>query len=58
MRCAGLSLVADVGRGDLFGPSDPAIVAEHLDTGYVRRALEGHPSLQPEEDLSLVVEGR
>ncbi len=54
----GAIFIADVGRGDLFGPSDPAIVAVHLDTGYVRRALEEHPSLQPEEDLSLVVEGR
>lgn len=54
----GAIFIADVGRGDLFGPSDPAIVAVDLDTGHARRALEGHPSLQPEEGLSLAVEGR
>ena len=50
--------LADVGRGDLFGPSDPALVAVDLHTGYAWRALEGHPSLQPEEDLSVEIEGR
>lgn len=50
--------IADVGRSDLFGTSDPAIVAVDLRTGRVRRALEGHPSLQPEEDASLVIEDR
>ncbi len=54
----GAVFIADVGRGDLFGPSDPAIVAVDLNTGHVRRALEGHPSLQPEEDLSVEIEGR
>ncbi len=53
----GAIFIADVGRGDLFGPSNPAIVAVDLETGYVRRALEGHPSLQPEEGLSVVIEG-
>jgi sugar lactone lactonase YvrE len=54
----GAIFIADVGRGDLFGPSDPAIVAVELDTGYVWRALEGHQSLQPEEDVSVEIEGR
>ena len=54
----GAVFIADVGRGDLFGPSDPAIVAVDLDTGYAWRALEGHPSLQPEEGLSVEIEGR
>jgi Major royal jelly protein len=54
----GAIFIADVGRGDLFGPSDPAIVAVDLDTGYVWRALEGHQSLQPEEGLSVEIEGR
>jgi hypothetical protein len=54
----GAIFIADVGRGDLFGPSNPAIVAVDLDTGYVWRALEGHPSLQPEEGLSVDIEGR
>lgn len=54
----GAIFIADVGRGDLFGPSDPAIVAVDLDTGYVWRTLQEHPSLQPEEDVSLAVEGR
>jgi hypothetical protein len=50
--------IADVGRGDLFGPSNPAIVAVDLNTGYVRRALEDHESLLPEEGLSVEIEGR
>ena len=54
----GAIFIADVGRGDLFGPSNPAIVAVDLDTSYVWRALEGHQSLQPEEDLSVQIEGR
>jgi hypothetical protein len=54
----GAVFIADVGRGDLFGPSNPAIVAVDLHTGYAWRALEGHPSLQPEEDLSVEIEGR
>ncbi len=53
----GAIFIADVGRGDLFGPSNPAIVAVKLDTGYVWRALEGHQSLQPEEDVSIEIEG-
>jgi hypothetical protein len=54
----GAVFIADVGRGDLFGPSDPAIVAVDLHTGYVWRTLEGHPSLQPEESLSVEIGGR
>jgi sugar lactone lactonase YvrE len=54
----GVVFIADVGRGDLFGTSDPAIVAVDLNTGYVWRALEGHQSLQPEEDVSVEIEGR
>ncbi len=54
----GAVFIADVGRGDLFGPSDPAIVAVDLHTGYAWRALEGHPSLQPDEGLSVEIEGR
>ena len=54
----GAVFIADVGRGDLFGPSNPAIVAVDLNTGHVWRALENHPSLQPEEDLSVEIEGR
>ena len=53
----GAIFIADVGRGDLFGPSGPAIVAVDLNTGHVWRALEGHPSLQPEEGLSVEIEG-
>lgn len=53
----GTIFIADVGRGDLFGPSDPAIVAVDLRTGHVWRALEGHPSLQPEEGVSVEIEG-
>ncbi|WP_047864876.1 L-dopachrome tautomerase-related protein [Rubrobacter aplysinae] len=49
--------IADVCHGDLFGTSDPAIVAVDLETGSVRRALQDHPSLQPEEDVSLVIGG-
>lgn len=54
----GAIFIADVGRGDLFGPSDPAIVAVDLDTGYVWRALVRHQSLQPEDDISVYIEGR
>jgi sugar lactone lactonase YvrE len=54
----GAIFLADVGRGDLFGPSNPAIVAVDLDTGYVWRALEGHQSLQPEDGISVEIEGR
>ena len=54
----GAIFIADVGRGDLFGPSNPAIVAVDLRTGHAWRALEGHPSLQPEEGLSVEIEGR
>ena len=54
----GAVFIADVGRGDLFGPSDPAIVAVDLHTGYAWRALESHPSLQPEENVSVEIEGR
>lgn len=53
----GAIFLADVGRGDLFGTSAPAIVAVEIDTGYVWRALEGHQSLQPEEGVSLEIEG-
>jgi len=50
--------IADMTRGDLFGESDPAIVAIDLETGRVWRALEGHESLQPEDDAPLVIDGR
>jgi sugar lactone lactonase YvrE len=55
----GAIFIADLNeRGALLGPSDPAIVAVDLKTGHVRRALHGHQSLQPEEDLSVQIEGR
>jgi hypothetical protein len=55
----GAIFIADLNeRGALLGPSDPAIVAVDLKTGRVRRALHGHQSLQPEEDVSLEFEGR
>lgn len=41
--------IADMTRSDMFGPSDPAIVAVDLDTGRTWRALENHDSLQPED---------
>ncbi len=55
----GAIFIADLNeRGGLLGPRDPAIVAVDLKTGRVRRALHGHPSLQPEEGVSLEIEGR
>jgi hypothetical protein len=45
----GAIFIADLNEhGTLLGTSDPAIVAVDLKTGRVRRALHGHPSLQPE----------
>jgi sugar lactone lactonase YvrE len=43
-------------RGDLFGDSDPAIVVVDLRTGAVRRTLERHPSLAP-EDIVVAIDG-
>lgn len=50
--------IADMTRGDLFGESRPSIVTVDLDTGEAWRALEGHETLQPEQDAALVIEGR
>lgn len=43
-------------RGDLFGPSDPAIVAVDLATGEARRLLSGHASVGP-DGSRMVVDG-
>lgn len=53
----GIAFVADMTRGDLTGPSDPAIVAVDLGAGAARRLLGGHPSVAP-EDVPMVAEGR
>lgn len=42
---------------DVAGDQGPAIVVLDLKTGVARRALEGHPSVQP-EDIPTVIEGR
>jgi sugar lactone lactonase YvrE len=49
--------IADMGRADFCGPSQPAIVVVDLKTGFSRRVLEGHPSLRP-EDVPMVVGGK
>jgi sugar lactone lactonase YvrE len=41
---------------DTAGGSNSALIVVDLQTGYARRVLEGHPSMQP-EDISLVVDG-
>lgn len=48
--------IADMTRADMFGPSDPAIVAVDLDTGRAWRALQNHESLQP-EDITMSIDG-
>ncbi len=49
--------IADTGRGDLIGQSNPAIIVVDLQTGASRRRLSGHGFLQP-EDVPIVIEGK
>ena len=40
------AFIADMSRSDLVGDSRPGIVVVDLETGAIRRRLEGHPLLQ------------
>ena len=42
---------------DTAGGSNSALIVVDLSTGYARRVLEGHSSMQP-EDIPIVVDGR
>lgn len=42
---------------DTAGGSNSALIVVDLETGYVRRVLTGHASMQP-EDIPMVIEGR
>ncbi|HYI02928.1 L-dopachrome tautomerase-related protein [Hyalangium sp.] len=53
----GAAVLADMGRGDLIGQNMPGFIVVDLKSGEVRRVLQGHPSLNPEE-VPMVVEGR
>jgi sugar lactone lactonase YvrE len=44
--------LADMSRGDMIGESRPAIVVVDLETGAMRRRLEGHAFLQGKADHS------
>lgn len=41
---------------DTAGGSNAALIVVDLQTGYARRVLAGHPSMQP-EDISMVIDG-
>lgn len=41
---------------DTAGGSNSALIVVDLPTGYTRRVLEGHPSMQP-EDIAMVIDG-
>ncbi|MGB7293330.1 MAG: L-dopachrome tautomerase-related protein [Thermodesulfobacteriota bacterium] len=51
-----MAYVADMTRGDLTGESLPAIVAIDLDTGFVRRVLEGNAHFAPGNE-QIVIDG-
>ena len=42
---------------DTAGGSNSALIVVDLHTGYARRVLEGHPSMQP-EDIPIVIDGQ
>lgn len=52
----GVAFVADTTRGDLFGPSNPAIVVIDLATGSARRVLSDHPSFSP-DGTPMIIDG-
>lgn len=41
---------------DTAGGSNAALIVVDLETGYARRVLEGHPSMQP-QDIPIVIDG-
>jgi hypothetical protein len=53
---APFAYVADLGRADIVGASDPAIITVNLETGVSWRALENHFSLNPDGG-DLVISG-
>ena len=42
---------------DTAGGSNSALIIVDLQTGYARRVLEGHPSMQP-EDIPIIIDGQ
>ena len=42
---------------DTAGGSNSALIVVDLNTGYARRVLEGHPSMQP-EDIPIIIEDK
>lgn len=49
--------IADMTRGDLFGPSTPAVVVVNLKTGRARRVLEGDEHFAP-DDSAITIGGK
>lgn len=52
-QARGRAFIADMTRGDLVGESRPAIVVVDLQSGAVRRVLEGHASFAPEGRVTI-----
>lgn len=53
----GAIYLADMGRADPHGPSQPALIVVDLETSEVRRLLSGHRFLQPERSAAIVIDG-
>ena len=51
------AFIADMSRGGIIDDSNPAIVIVDLETGEARRVLEGHESLQPQPEQTMIAEG-
>lgn len=51
------AFIADMSRGGIIDESNPAIVVVDLDTGQARRVLEGHETLQPQTEQTMLAEG-
>jgi sugar lactone lactonase YvrE len=51
------AFIADMSRGGMIDESEPAIVVIDLNTGQVRRVLQGHKVFQP-GDTPIIAEGK
>ncbi|MDY6839844.1 MAG: L-dopachrome tautomerase-related protein [Thermodesulfobacteriota bacterium] len=51
------AFIADMSRGGMIDESEPAIVVMDLNTGQVRRVLQGHKVFQP-GDTPIIAEGK
>lgn len=49
----GMAYIADLGRGDLVGKSEPALIAVDLRTGVSRRLLDSHASFAPQSAVRI-----